>query len=308
MYGHRMFFRDKGESLMQKILIIGARGQLGSDLCKVIEGNLKDATLMATNREELDVTDFEQVRNVLENAGADVVINTSAFHQVDLCEEQWQPAFEVNAYAARHLAQVCTELDTTLVHLSTDYVFGGEENRNVPYSETDRPFPVSVYGASKLAGEYLVRNTCKKHFVIRGSGLYGVAGSAGKGGNFIETMLRLGKEGKLLKVVADQITTPTFTADLAEKIIELIQTERYGLYHISNTDSCSWHQFAAAIFECCGLQVDLSPTTSDAYGAAAKRPSYSVFAHEALHGAGIESPRSWQHALSDYLTQKGHTS
>jgi dTDP-4-dehydrorhamnose reductase len=142
--------------------------------------------------------------------------------------------------------------------------------------------------------------------VIRGSGLYGVAGSAGKGGNFIETMLRLGKENKPLKVVADQITTPTFTADLAKKIIELIHTERYGLYHISNTDSCSWHEFAAAIFERCGLQVDLSPTTSEAYGAAAQRPLYSVFAHEALHAAGIESPRAWQDALSDYLAQKGH--
>ncbi len=291
---------------MEKILVIGARGQLGSDLCRGIESDLKGTTLIPMNREELDVTDFAQVRSVLEEVRAEVVVNTSAFHQVDLCEEEWRSAFEVNAYAARHLAQVCAEQDATFVHISTDYVFGGEENRNVPYSEDDKPFPVSVYGASKLAGEYLVRDTCEKHFVIRGSGLYGVAGSAGKGGNFIESMLRLGKEGKPLNVVADQITAPTFTADLATKIIELIQTERYGLYHISNTDSCSWYEFASAIFERCGLDVDLSPTTSEDYGAAAKRPSYSVFAHHALHGAGLESPRSWQHALSDYLKEKGH--
>ena len=291
---------------MKNILIIGARGQLGSDLCKVIDAYGDNVTFTAMNREELDVTNFQQVRNILENSGADVVINTSAFHQVDLCEVEWQPAFEVNAYAARNLAKVCAQLDIVLAHISTDYVFGGDKNRKTPYSEEDRPFPVSVYGASKLAGEYLVRDTWKKHFVIRGSGLYGVAGSGGKGGNFIETMLRLGKEGKPLNVVADQITTPTFTADLAAKIIELIQTERYGLYHISNTDSCSWHEFAATIFNRCGIDANLSATTSEAYGAAAKRPLYSVFAHDGLHAAGLSSSRCWQEALNDYLAQKGY--
>ena len=234
------------------------------------------------------------------------MINTSAFHQVDLCEEEWESAFRVNAYAVRHLATICAQQDITLAHISTDYVFGGETQHCKPYAESHKPFPVSVYGASKLAGEHLLRSTWNKHFVVRGSGLYGLAGSAGKGGNFIETMVRLAKEDKPLKVVEDQISAPTFTADLADKIVELLPSEKYGLYHISNTGCCSWYEFAQAIFDYCGLTPDLSPTTSEAFGAAARRPSYSVFAHDALHAAGIASPRSWQHALADYLEQKGH--
>src|SRR5207245_2771295 len=170
---------------------------------------------------------------------------------------------------------------STLVHYSTDYVFGLDGSRATPLTEDDSPGPVSVYGLSKLAGEYLVRSICPKHFVIRTCGLYGVWGSGGKGGNFVETMLRVAGQGKPLRVVADQVCTPTYTVDLAEATAALLPTGRYGLYHLTSGGSCSWYEFARAIFELSGVRADLSPITSAEYKAAARRPGYSVLAAKA---------------------------
>jgi len=191
-----------------------------------------------------------------------------------------------------------------LVHISTNYVFDGQKRE--PYTEDDPPNPLSVYGASKLTGEYFARNICPKHFVIRTSGLYGVAGSRAKGGNFVETMIRLAKERKPIRVVTDQVLTPTYTRDLAEKIKELLQTEAYGLYHITNSGQCSWYEFAAKIFELLGGKPDFGPTTSAEFGAKAKRPAYSVLAHERLKQLGLDDLRLWPEALEAYLEEKGY--
>jgi dTDP-4-dehydrorhamnose reductase len=187
--------------------------------------------------------------------------------------------------------------------MSTDYVFGGE--KRAPYTEDDAPNPLNVYGVSKLAGEYFVRALCPKHFIVRTSGLYGVAGSSGKGGNFVETMIRLAKEGKPIRVVTDQVLTPTYTRDLAHKIKELLQTEAYGVYHITNSGQCSWYEFAAKIFELLSLKPDFGPTTSAEFGAKAKRPAYSVLAHGRLAQLGLDDLRSWPEALAAYLEEKG---
>ena len=231
------------------------------------------------------------------------MINTAAFNRVEDCETEVEKAFGVNAFAERNLAQICAELDCVLVHISTDYVFG--EEKRTPYTEEDAPNPLSVYGVSKLVGEYFVRSLCPKDFVVRTSGLYGMAGSSGKGGNFVETMIRLAKENKPIRVVNDQVLTPTYTKDVAQKIKELLQTGVYGLYHITNNGQCSWYEFASKIFKLLGLKPDFGPTTTAAYRAKARRPPYSVLAHNKLKQLGLDDLRPWPQALTAYLKEKG---
>jgi len=252
----------------------------------------------------LDICDFVYTRKVIEEKKPDVVINTAAFNRVDDCEEEVSKAFWVNAFAVRNLAQICADLDCVLVHISTNYVFDGRKRE--PYTEEDPPNPLSVYGVSKLTGEYFVRNICPKHFIIRTSGLYGVAGSRAKGGNFVETMIRLAKEGHPIRVVNDQVLTPTYTKDLAKNIKELIQTEAYGLYHITNSGECSWYEFAAKIFAILRLAPDFKPTTTAEYSVKAPRPRYSVLAHKKLRQLGMKALRPWSEALVAYLQEKGY--
>jgi dTDP-4-dehydrorhamnose reductase len=255
-------------------------------------------------RGELDIRDLERVRRALSRVNPEIVINTAAFNRVDDCEDDPETAFSVNAFGARNLARVCAELHCALMHISTDYVFGGE--KSVPYTEYDAPNPLSVYGGSKLAGEYFVRNICPKHFIVRTSGLYGAAGSKGKGGNFVETMVRMAGAGKPLRVVDDQVLTPTYTRDLAGKLEELARTEAYGLYHMTNRGQCSWYEFAARIFNILSLEPDFGPTTSKAFGAKARRPAYSVLAATKLGQLGIADLPPWESALERYLLEKGH--
>ena len=278
-----------------RILLIGAGGQLGSDLVKTLSW----ADLIPLTHAEVEVSDLESLRAAFAQHRPELVINTAAWHRVDDIERQPERAFAVNTYGARHLALACREFDCALMHLSTDYVFDGK--KRTPYEETDAPNPISAYGISKLAGEQFIRYLWPRHYIVRSSGLYGVAGSSGKGGNFVETMLRLARAGQAIKVVDDQVTTPTYTADLARALADLAKTGRYGLYHVSNQGHCSWYEFAAKIFQLSGIEADLSPITSEAFGAPARRPAYSVMAHKALRAAGVEALRHWTEALADYL-------
>lgn len=281
-----------------RVLVIGASGQLGTDLVKVMD----DWDLVPMTHADLDICDFVYARKVLEEKKPNIVINTAAFNRVDDCEEEVSKAFWVNAFAVRNLAKICADLDCVLVHISTNYVFDGRKGE--PYAEDAPPNPLSVYGTSKLVGEYFVRNICPRHFVIRTSGLYGVAGSRAKGGNFVETMIRLAEGGRPIRVVNDQVLTPTYTRDLAEKIEELIQTEVYGLYHITNSGECSWYEFAAKIFELLDLNPDLGPTTTAEYGAQARRPAYAVLARNKLKELELNDLRLWQEALEAYLKER----
>jgi dTDP-4-dehydrorhamnose reductase len=279
--------------------VIGSAGQLGRDLCPRLPGDVVPLT-----RDHADLTRFDLLHATLTGLRPDVVVNCAAYNFVDKAEGEPEAAFAVNAWGVRQLALVCRDLGCVLVHFSTDYVFGLDESRQTPYAETDAPGPLSVYGLSKLAGEYLVRALCPRHFVIRTCGLYGVWGSGGKGGNFVETMLRMAAEGKRIPVVADQVCTPSYTADVASAAAVLIETQRYGLYHLTNGGATTWHDFAAAIFELAGVKADLVPTTSREFGRPARRPAYSVLAWGGYEALGLPPPRSWREALAAYLEER----
>jgi dTDP-4-dehydrorhamnose reductase len=283
-----------------KIMIIGADGQLGTDLCQVIPR----AEQIPLTIKDIDVTDRRQVNSVLAKDRPEIVINTAAYHRVDDCEDHETPAFAVNAIGVKYLADACREIDAALVHLSTDYVFDGQ--KTTPYEETDNPNPQSVYGVSKAAGESCLRYLLKKYFIVRSSGLYGSAGCLGKGGgNFVETMIQRAAVQPELNVVTDERVSPTYTPDLAAKIYELIKTGRFGLYHVVNRGECSWHEFAEKIFELLGQPVKINRVLSSEYKAKARRPHYSVLKNARLEALGLDDLRPWQAALRAYLIASG---
>jgi dTDP-4-dehydrorhamnose reductase len=281
-----------------KIALLGANGQLGRDLQHALEGH----SITPLTHNEVDVTDLVQMRAALMDVRPDVVVNTTAYHRVDDCEVRPETAYAVNTLSVLNLVRIANELDAALVHFSTDYVFDGQLRQ--PYTEKSAPFPLSVYANSKLAGEFLVRATSKKYFLIRTCGLYGIAGSRGKGGNFVEMMLAKAKRGEAIHVVDDQVLTPTYTVDLANQISRILSTNHYGLFHMTNEGSCSWYEFARAIFDLAGIEADLSPTTSDLYKTAAIRPRYSVLENERLKELGLNQMRHWREALAAYLREK----
>ena len=286
-----------------KVAVTGAKGQLGTDLCRA----LHSFDVIPFTHADIEIGDMASVREAMVKHKPAVIINTAAYVRVDDCEDKKEKAFQVNALGARNVAVVAQELGAKLVQISTDYVFGGEaELRTAPYTEFDTPIPLNIYGKSKLVGENLVRHFCLRHFVIRASALFGVAGSSGKGGNFIETMLRLAKERDELRVVNDQVFSPTYTRDLARKITQLMTTECYGIFHITDGGACSWYQFTTEIFKLAGLKTRVVPITSEQYPRKARRPRYSVLDNYHLRLLGMDDMRPWQEALRDYLEARGH--
>jgi len=286
-----------------KIAVIGANGQLGTDLCSA----LHNFNIIPFTDADIEIADMASVREAMFKNQPEIIINTAAYVRVDDCEDEKDKAFSVNALGARNVAVVAQELRARLVHMSTDYVFGGEaEPQTTPYTEFDTPVPLSIYGKSKLAGDDFVRHSCLRHFIVRSSGLFGIAGSAGKGGNFIETMLKLAKERDELRVVNDQVFSPTYTRDLAQKIAQLMTTDYYGIFHVSNKGACSWYEFTTEILKLAGLKTPVIPITSDQYPQKARRPHYSVLDNYQLRLLGMDDMRPWQEALRDYLVARGH--
>jgi len=286
-----------------RVLIIGVNGQLGTDLHRA----LKDFEVIPLAHADIEITDMTSVKKSFKKHKPDVVINTAAFVRVDDCEVEKDRAFLVNALGARNIAVAAQELGARLVHISTDYVFGGEgQPCSKPYTEFDTPVPVNTYGRSKLAGEDSVRHLCLRHFIVRSSSLFGVAGASSKGGNFVETILRLAKERDELRVVKDQIFSPTYTKDLARKITQLINMEYYGVFHITNKGACSWYEFTQEILRLARLKTPVVPITSDQYPQKAKRPPYSVLDNYHLRLLGMDDLRPWPEALEDYMRSKGH--
>jgi dTDP-4-dehydrorhamnose reductase len=279
-----------------RYVVLGARGQLARDLCPLLEGEVVPLT-----HDQVDLTRPGTLRDALTHLRPDVVINCAAYNLVDRAESEPGPAYAVNTWGVRDLGRLSSELECTLVHFSTDYVFGLDESRDQPWTESDLPGPLSVYGLSKLAGEAHVRALCPRHMIVRTCGLYGLWGSGGKGGNFVETMVRLADQGRPVRVVADQVCTPTFTQDLAAATVALLSKGKPGTYHVTNAGSCTWHTFAQAIFEAAGRSVEVTPITSQQYGAPARRPAYSVLAAEGLCKVGLSPLRPWREALADYL-------
>jgi len=279
--------------MSSKIAVIGADGQLGADLCKVI--SKEDLIPLTIN--DLNIVDVSSVRKVLTKEKPDIIINTAAYNRVDDSEDNDLEAYKVNSHGAKNVAIVSREIDAATVQISTDYVFSGDKGS--AYNENDAPDPRTAYGISKLAGEQFVKYLNPKHYIVRTCGLYGVAGCMGKGGgNFVESMLNLAKKGSPIKVVADEIVSPTYTKDLADKILELIGTGKYGLYHLTNSGACSWFEFASAIFELSGISIKVEKIISAEYKSKAHRPKYSVL-------VGHLPMRPWRDALAAYLLERG---
>ncbi len=281
-----------------KAVILGAGGQLGRDLARLLPG------AAALTRADVDLTQPTAVRAALAAAGPDVVFNCAAYNLVERAESEPEAAFAVNAWAVRDLALACRDLGCTLVHFSSDYVFGLDEVRRTPYAETDAPGPLGVYGLSKLVGEYVVRAQLPRSLIVRTCGLYGAWGSGGKGRNFVETMLRLAGQGQPLRVVDDQVCTPSSSADVAAATLALLGTRRCGVYHVRSGGWCSWYEFARAIFELAGLEVELTPISSREYPSAVRRPAYSVLGMAAYEALGLPPLRPWREALGAYLEER----
>lgn len=282
---------------MRRVVVIGSKGQLGSDLVRELGDPDRVVPL---SHQDLEICDHVRTREVLTRLRPDAVINTAAYHRVDDCEDHESTAFKTNADAVLNLGRICNDLDSLLVHVSTDYVFGGDGGRTSPYTEDDPPSPVNVYGASKLAGENLLREECRRHLIVRTSGLYGLAGDR----SFVVIMLGLATRGRPIRVVNDQRLGPTFTAHLARKMVRLLASGAGGTVHVTNQGECTWYEFANRLFDLAGITVDLTPITSREFGAKATRPAYSVLANEALTRAGLDPMPHWSQGLADYLTGK----
>jgi len=284
---------------MKKILIIGSNGQLGSDLTIDLQKK-SGIEVVCMNHSQIELADKDSVLQSITTSSPDIVINCGAYVRVDDCEDNAAHAIQVNALGAGYVANAVEKAGAVCVYISTDYVFDG--TKEIPYLENDPAYPINIYGVSKLSGEHMVRSYSSKHYIIRSSGLYGLAAYSGKGGNFVETIIDLAKQGKPLKVVKDQVLTPTFTKDLSVAIAKLIDNADYGTYHITNSGRCSWFSFAKAILDITGLETELTPTTTLEFGAKAKRPAYSVLSNKKAKESGISTLRAWEEALENYIS------
>ena len=269
---------------MYKVLVTGANGMLGQDLCPILED--EGYEVVETDIHNLDITNLDMVRNVLISEKPDYVIHCAAYTNVDKAEEDIETARLINSRGTENIAKVCAEIDSTLVYISTDYIFAGDKNE--PYLCADEEKPLNNYGLTKYEGEQAVKKYCSKYYIARTSWLYGVHGK-----NFVETMISLADKPEL-KVVDDQIGCPTWTVELSNGIVKLIKEKDYGTYHVCGSGSTRWYGFAKEIFEQMGLEVNLKPCTTDEFPRPAKRPTYSV-----MDNANI--CRDWKLALKDYL-------
>jgi len=284
------------------VAVIGADGQLGSDVVAAFTAH-GDA-VRALTHSHIEITDLNSVAAVLEEIQPDLIINAAAFHQIEKCEREPSKAFAVNSLGSRNLAIEAQRLGATLIHVSTDYVFDG--NKGSPYTENDIPRPLNAYGITKLAGEHFVRANTAKHFVVRTSGLYGKSPCRGKGGlNFIELMLKLAKERGEVRVVDNEIVSPTSTAELAEQLVYLSRSNSYGLYHATAEGHCSWYELAQEIFAQSGVPVRLKVAGPEEFPAKVPRPRYSALENQSLKDRGLNIFRPWQLGLHTYLAGRG---
>lgn len=282
-----------------RIAVTGAGGQLGSELCRQLAGRAA-----ALERPDFDITDQIAVAETLKRLRPRAVINTAAYTQVDRAEDEPGPCQKVNAEGVGFLAQVCRELQVPLVQISTDYVFGLDANRTKPYREDDPPGPQGVYARSKLAGEAAARSW-QQHIIVRTCGLFGLPGPKKSASNFVDTMLRLAREGKHLRVLADQHCTPSYVPHVARAVLFLLEGRHFGTYHVVNGGATNWHGFACEIFRLAGLAPSIERITTAEYGARAPRPACSVLDTSKYHALGGPPMPNWQDALAEYLRVVG---
>lgn len=280
---------------MQTIAVTGSGGQLGSELCRRL-----GERAIALDLPDFDLTDQALVERTLEALRPAAAINTAAYTQVDRAEEQAELCWRINSSGVGHLAAACRQYDLPLVQISTDYVFGGAANLGRPYREDDATSPQGVYAQSKLGAEQEAA-AWSKHIIVRTCGLYGEQGPKTPAGNFVDTMLRLARQGKPLRVVADQRCTPSYVPHVASAVLYLLENRHFGLFHVVNGGATTWYDFAAEIFRQSQLDVSMEPITTAQYGAKAPRPSYSVLDTSKYHSLGGPAMPAWQDALGEYL-------
>ena len=290
------------------ILITGISGMLGVDLYKTLKEenevvgfdvrNFPSVSFSPPIIHKIDITKLEKLKNFFYQLSPDIVIHTAAYTDVDGCEKDPDKAYKINALGTRNVALACQEIKASLMYISTDFVFRGDKNE--PYIEFDEPSPLSIYGKSKLAGENYIKAFLNRYFIVRTSWLYGRYGK-----NFVETILNLAQEKGELTVVDDQVGSPTYTIDLAEKIKILIKTELYGAYHITNSGSCSWYEFAKEILKLADIKgTKIKPITSKELGHPAPRPKFSVLNNYCLKLSMGNSMRGWKEALKEYMSER----
>lgn len=275
-----------------KILVTGVNGQLGHDV--MAEGTCRGHEMIGTDVAEMDITDAQAVYNVITETAPDAVIHCAAYTAVDAAESNRELCEKINVEGTANIAKLCQVMDIPMMYFSTDYVFDGEGEAF--RKEDDPKAPLNWYGQTKYEGELAV-SALKKYFILRISWVFGINGA-----NFVKTMIRVGKERGAVSVVADQIGSPTYTKDLAVLVMDMIATEAYGTYHATNEGICSWYEFAKAIFNTAGLDISVTPITSDAYPSAAKRPFNSRMSKEKLVSQGFKLLPSWKDALERYIT------
>lgn len=275
-----------------KVLITGANGQLGREIAKQYKLQ-ENVQLQLTDHKDLDITDLSKVYEFFDQYRPDVVINCAAYTQVDKCETDVDNAYKVNTIGPKNLAQASNKIGAEIVQVSTDYIFSGEEK--TPITEFCDPDPQTVYGKTKLDGEVLVKDLNPKHYIFRTAWLYG------DGNNFVKTMINLSKTHDKLKVVNDQVGSPTSTVDLAKIIIDSVAVKNYGTFHCTCKGQCSWYDFTKKIFEINNIKTQVIACSSDEFPRPAKRPHYSVLRNYMLELTTGDTTRNWEEAIKDYL-------
>lgn len=277
--------------------VIGANGQLGTDVCAAFNKN--GDQVIELNHDKVEITDIDVVSSVLKSLKPDIVVNTAAYHHVEKCETEHEKAFSVNALGARNLAMLSRDLGFFIIHISTDYVFDG--NKEEPYLEEDLPSPLNVYANTKLSGELFVQAIAEKFLIMRSSGLYGKSPCRAKGYNFVDIMLKLAKERDEVRVVDNEVLTPTSTAELAKQMVKVSRDECYGLSHATAEGSCSWYDFAKEIFRIKKINTPLNIAGPDEFPIKVARPSYSVLENGFLKKHALNVFGNWEEGLEDYL-------
>jgi dTDP-4-dehydrorhamnose reductase len=277
-----------------KVLVTGVKGQLGYDVCKHL--NTLNIENKGIDLIDADITNQKQITDYIVNYNPTHVIHCAAYTAVDNAEDNPDLCYKINVTGTKYIAEACKKINATMMYFSTDYVFKGTGVDF--YSENDDIAPTSVYGETKYLGEQAVRDTVDNHFILRISWVYGINGK-----NFVKTMLKLAETYDKLTVVDDQIGSPTYTDDVASLVCKMIKTDKYGTYHATNDDICSWYQFAKTIFEYSNIEIEVNPTTSDNYPTKAKRPQNSRLSKQKLIDNGFEMLPSWKNALKRYLVE-----
>ena len=278
---------------MMKIIVAGSKGMLAQDLIPLLK---KEHETLSFDQDEVDITDKERVFDLIASTKPDLVINCAAYNQVDQAETNRDAAFGVNADGVQHLALACEEFGSVLCHFSTDYVFDGKSTQ--PYQPHDQPNPISLYGESKWAGEGVIQSILHRYYLIRTSSLYGK-----RGPNFVYTILRLAQEKDVLRVVKDQIMSPTWTMNLAQGVMQLIHSDNFGVYHLTDRTEggISWFEFAKEILKLKGINKEIEPTMSDKFKSPAKRPAYSVLDTTLFTETSGYEPVPWQESLKQLM-------